>query len=127
MIEVGITSQERLQAVETEKKMKYDLLAKELSLIHKIETTRIIPWVMTWDGIVTNFHNEYLSQLKIPPAIEAYIQSIVLKTTLESVSFDYRRGNLDRKEEEQEITTIRAWKTEESKAEGDEVVKENQQ
>ena len=35
LIEVGITNQDILQTVETEKLRKYDLLANELSLIHK--------------------------------------------------------------------------------------------
>ena len=54
--------------------------------------TKIIPWVMTWDGIVTKTHKYYLKELEIQPNIEAYMQSIVIKKTLESISFDYRRG-----------------------------------
>ncbi|TBU13093.1 hypothetical protein CWI38_0533p0020 [Hamiltosporidium tvaerminnensis] len=72
LIEVGITSQDSLQIVETEKLRKYDLLANELGLIYKC-SVEIIPYVMTWDGI-------------------AYIQSLVLKKTVETISFDRRRG-----------------------------------
>ncbi|TBT98663.1 hypothetical protein CWI36_2288p0010, partial [Hamiltosporidium magnivora] len=74
LIEVGITSQDSLQIVETEKLRKYDLLANEL------------------DGIVTKYHKTYLKRLQIPINVEAYIQSIVLKKTVEMISFDRRRG-----------------------------------
>ncbi|TBU20320.1 hypothetical protein CWI38_0090p0060 [Hamiltosporidium tvaerminnensis] len=72
LIEARITLQDSLQIVETEKLKKYDLLANELGLIYKC-SVEIIPNVMTWDDI-------------------AYIQSIVLKKTVETISFDRRRG-----------------------------------
>ncbi|TBU06482.1 hypothetical protein CWI36_0442p0020, partial [Hamiltosporidium magnivora] len=65
LIEVGITSQDSLQIVETEKLRKYDLLANELGLIYKC-SVEIIPYVMTWDGIVTKYHNSQLKKLEIP-------------------------------------------------------------
>ncbi|KAK1347161.1 hypothetical protein LUQ84_003351 [Hamiltosporidium tvaerminnensis] len=55
LIEVGITSQDSLQIVETKKLRKYDLLANDLSLICKC-SVEIISYVMTWDGIVTKYH-----------------------------------------------------------------------
>jgi hypothetical protein len=58
IIEVGITSQDQLQKVEAEKYRKYDLLAKEFGILYKC-STRVIPYVMTWDGMVTNFHRGY--------------------------------------------------------------------
>ncbi|TBU10378.1 reverse transcriptase [Hamiltosporidium tvaerminnensis] len=91
LIEVGITSQDSLQIVETEKLRKYDLLANELGLIYKCSVD-IIPYVMTWDGIVTKYHKTYVKRLQIPMNVEAYIQSIVLKKTVETISFDRRRG-----------------------------------
>ncbi|KAF7682978.1 hypothetical protein TCON_1812 [Astathelohania contejeani] len=51
LVEVGITSQDNLQIVEREKKRKYDLLANELGSLYKAKT-KIIPYVMTWDGVV---------------------------------------------------------------------------
>ncbi|TBU13006.1 hypothetical protein CWI38_0561p0040 [Hamiltosporidium tvaerminnensis] len=83
LIEVGITSQDSLQI--------YDLLANELGLIYKC-SVEIIPYVMTWDGIVTKYHKSHLKRLEIPMNVEAYIQSIVLKKTVETISFDRRRG-----------------------------------
>ncbi|TBT98139.1 hypothetical protein CWI37_1888p0020, partial [Hamiltosporidium tvaerminnensis] len=91
LIEVGITSQDSLQIVETEKLRKYDLLANELGLIYKCNV-EIIPYVMTWDGIVTKYHKTYVKRLQIPMNVEAYIQSIVLKKTVKTISFDRRRG-----------------------------------
>ncbi|TBU07420.1 hypothetical protein CWI36_0277p0020, partial [Hamiltosporidium magnivora] len=91
LIKVGITSLDSLQIVETEKLRKYDLLAHELGLIYKC-SVEIIPYVMTWDGIVTKYHKSHLKRLEIPMNVEAYIQSIVLKKTVETISFDRRRG-----------------------------------
>ncbi|GIX62784.1 variant erythrocyte surface antigen-1 family protein [Babesia caballi] len=39
----------------------------------------IIPWVMTWDGVVTEFHNSYRRQLGISDRMEAQLQRIVLQ------------------------------------------------
>ncbi|KAF7680935.1 hypothetical protein TCON_2444 [Astathelohania contejeani] len=88
LVEVGITSQDNLQIVETEKKRKYDFLANELGLLYKAKT-KIIPYVITWDGVVTKYHRNYLKELNITPTIEAYIQSTVLKKTLEIISLEY--------------------------------------
>ncbi len=90
IIEIGITSQNQLITVETEKKRKYDILANHLGQLHKMKT-RIIPWVMTWDGIVTKTHKYYLKELGISNNIEAYMQSLVIRKTLESISLDHRR------------------------------------
>lgn len=70
---------------------KYDLLANELSMMYKCKV-RIVPYVMTWDGIVTTYHKKYIELLGISQNIEAYIQTRVLRKTLESVSFERRRG-----------------------------------
>ena len=91
LIEIGITSQSQFKTIETEKKRKYDILANNMDQMHKIKT-KIIPWVTTWDGIVTKLHKQYLKDLGINSTIEAYMQSVVIKKTLESVSLDYRRN-----------------------------------
>ncbi|TBU04765.1 hypothetical protein CWI37_0091p0060 [Hamiltosporidium tvaerminnensis] len=72
LIEVGITSQDSLQIVKTEKLRKYDPLANELGLIYRC-SVEIIPYVMTWDGIVTKYHKSHLKRLEIPMNVEAYI------------------------------------------------------
>ncbi|KAF7679666.1 hypothetical protein TCON_2529, partial [Astathelohania contejeani] len=69
----------------------YDLLANELGLLYKAKT-KIIPYVMTWDGVVTKYHRNYLKELNMTSKIEACIQSTVLKKTLETISLEYRRS-----------------------------------
>ncbi|TBU20517.1 hypothetical protein CWI38_0058p0030 [Hamiltosporidium tvaerminnensis] len=59
---------------------KYDLFANELGLVYKC-SARFFIYVMTWDGIVTKYQKKY-----------EYIQSILLKKTVETISFDRRRG-----------------------------------
>ena len=46
---------------------------------------------MTWDGIVTTYHRRHSRELEVDDHIQAYIQSRVLKMTLESMTFDRRR------------------------------------
>ncbi|KAI5175107.1 hypothetical protein PAEPH01_2116 [Pancytospora epiphaga] len=53
--------------------------------------TRIIPYVITWDGVVTKYHRRHLKDIGMTESIESYIQTILLKKTLESISFEYRR------------------------------------
>ena len=60
-------------------------------MIHECKTI-IIPCVLTWYDIVTKYHAKYRKELAISDQIEAYIQSITLKKTLESVSMEFRRG-----------------------------------
>ncbi|KAF7684412.1 hypothetical protein TCON_0394 [Astathelohania contejeani] len=73
-VEVGITSQNNLQIVEIEKKRKYDFLVNKLGLLYKAKT-KIIPYVMEWDNVVTKYYRNYLKELNTIPTIEAYIQS----------------------------------------------------
>ncbi|KAK1349666.1 hypothetical protein LUQ84_001318 [Hamiltosporidium tvaerminnensis] len=47
---------------------------------------------MTWDGIVTKYHKSHIKRLEILMNVEAYIQSIVLKKTVETICFHRRRG-----------------------------------
>ena len=47
---------------------------------------------MTWNGLVTKYHSKYRRELDIDNRIEAYIQSRVIKKTLESISLGYRQG-----------------------------------
>ena len=44
--------------------------------------------------MVSTYHSKNLKELGITRNIEAYIQSAVLKATLELVTFDRRRGDL---------------------------------
>jgi hypothetical protein len=51
---------------------------------------------MTWDGVVSKYHDTYRRRLEISDRIQAYIQALVLRKTLESISMDFRRnGDLE--------------------------------
>ncbi|XP_029656213.1 uncharacterized protein LOC115230138 [Octopus sinensis] len=89
LIEIGITSQQILKKVEVEKSHKYDLLASELALIHKAKVN-IVPIVLTWDAIVSKYYKQYQNGLKIEYPVRAYIQTIIMKKTLESMCIDYK-------------------------------------
>ncbi|KAF7681018.1 hypothetical protein TCON_2368 [Astathelohania contejeani] len=91
LVEVGMRSQDNFQIVETEKKRKYDLLAKELGLLYKAKT-KIITYVMKWDNVVTKYHRNYLKKLNLYSTIEAYFQLMVLKKTLETILLEYRKS-----------------------------------
>ncbi|KAM0679083.1 hypothetical protein BDAP_000463 [Binucleata daphniae] len=60
---------------------------------------------MTWDGIVTKCHKKYVADIGIQPKTEAYIQSLVLRKTLESLSFEKRRG-LEEDDQREELEVI---------------------
>ncbi|KAI5168711.1 hypothetical protein PAEPH01_0352 [Pancytospora epiphaga] len=68
--------------VETAKMHKYDVLANKLGQEYG-RRTRIIPYVMTWDRVVTKYHRKHSKDIGIT---ESYIQMIMLKKTLESRS-----------------------------------------
>ena len=57
LIEIGITNLDILTQVENEKTKKYDLIANELALSYKCKV-KIIPFMMTWDGVVTKYHKK---------------------------------------------------------------------
>ncbi|EQB59710.1 hypothetical protein NAPIS_ORF02702 [Vairimorpha apis BRL 01] len=118
IVEVGITNQDLLTIVENEKLRKYDLIANELGIIYKSKT-KIILYVMTYDGVVTTYHKKYIKELGIQPSLDAYIQSLVLKKTLESISLERRRGHdqgdageveVERTVEKLIVQTINIWK-----------------
>ncbi|KAI5170495.1 hypothetical protein PAEPH01_1481 [Pancytospora epiphaga] len=37
--------------------------------------TKIILYVMTWDGVVTNYHKQYSREISLADSVEAYIQT----------------------------------------------------
>ena len=104
LIEVGITNLDLLTQVENEKTRKYDLVANEISLMYNCKV-KIIPYVLTWEGLVTKYHKNYVKELELSSKTEAYIQFLVLKKTLEPISFEGRRG-LEEKDEFEEISAL---------------------
>jgi hypothetical protein len=62
LIEVDITNLDILAQVENEKLRKYDLVTNELALIYKCKI-KIIPYVMTWEGLVMKYHKKYRNEI----------------------------------------------------------------
>ena len=91
LIEIGITNLDILTQVENQKTRKYDLIANELALSYKCKV-KIIPFMITWNGVVTKYYKKHSKEIGLQPEVEAYIQTVVLKKTLESISFERRRG-----------------------------------
>ncbi|XP_029657635.1 uncharacterized protein LOC115231856 [Octopus sinensis] len=91
LIEVGVTSIDNLKSVEVEKLHKYDILASELQLIHKTKV-KIVPIVITWDGIVSTIYRKYMELLGIKERVRSYIQTVTLRATLESMFVEYKHG-----------------------------------
>ncbi|KAF7684794.1 hypothetical protein TCON_0031 [Astathelohania contejeani] len=63
--EIVLTEMERVRIISklwTSKKRKYDLLSNEMGLLYK---TKTIPYVITWDGMLTKYHKSYLKELNI--------------------------------------------------------------
>ena len=100
LVEVGITNKDILARVEQEKTLKYQLLANELKCLYPGSTVTIIPVVMTWDGLVTRHFKHYMKQLEVKPRLLAYMQSVVLKKTCESIISTCRDPRNDWLEEE---------------------------
>ncbi|KAG0435477.1 LINE-1 reverse transcriptase like protein [Dictyocoela muelleri] len=92
-IEVGITNQENLKQVESFKKRKYELLAREYGRIKNMNV-KIVPFVMTWDGHVTTFNKKYRESLGITTEIFGYIQSACLNRTLECLKNKNEQNDL---------------------------------
>ncbi|TBU12696.1 hypothetical protein CWI38_0666p0030 [Hamiltosporidium tvaerminnensis] len=61
-------------------KTAYDLCANELGLVFNCGV-EIIPYVMTWDGIVQKYRKNYAKRAQINMDNKAYTQSIVVKKT----------------------------------------------
>ncbi|XP_029654463.1 uncharacterized protein LOC115227895 [Octopus sinensis] len=101
LIEFGITSQNYLKQVEVEKFHKYYLLAHELGAIHRAKV-KIIPVVLNWDGIVSRFFKSHLDSIAVEDRVKAYIQTLVLRKTLESMQVETRHG-ISVPEEEQAV------------------------
>ena len=85
LIEVGITSIERLQEVETTKARKYDPLRKEMELLYPGYKAVVLPFVMTWDGLCTKYHAKRWESFGLRKQIRAYTQLRTLQITLEIV------------------------------------------
>ena len=90
LIEVGITNKDSLSTTEVTKSRKYELLANELKSMYNAQNVTTVPVVMTWDGLVTKHFKRHMKRLQVEDKLVAYIQSVVLKRTCESILIDCR-------------------------------------
>ena len=70
------------------------MLSNELKTTFKANV-HIIPIVITWDGLVTNYHKKHLKKIDVSTNIQAFIQTQVLKRTWESIRVDLREDILE--------------------------------
>ena len=103
LVEVGITNKNSLAATELEKLSKYEILGNELKCLYPGTNVTIIPVVMTWNGLVTRHFKRYMQQLQVKKRLQAYMQTVVLKKTCESILADYRNGREWLEEEVSEL------------------------
>ena len=103
LVEVGVTNKRSLQAREIEKAHKYELLANELKIMYPGAEVKVIPIVITWDGLVTRYNRIYMEQLGISKKIQAYIQAQTIKRTCESILIDARKSDLHRMMDDEEM------------------------
>ncbi|KAG0435865.1 Retrovirus-related Pol polyprotein from type-1 retrotransposable element R2 [Dictyocoela muelleri] len=82
LIDIGITSIENLKKYEIEKVQKYRLLAKEMEQLYSKKVI-IVPYVITWDGVATEFNKKYRKIIDIDDRLHAYIQGVCLRLTSE--------------------------------------------
>jgi hypothetical protein len=95
LVEVGITNKKSLATTELTKARKYELLANEFTCLYPNTKVTVIPVVMSWDGLVTRHFKRYMQQLQVKSKLQAYMQTVVLKRTCESILVDVqeKRGS----------------------------------
>ncbi|KAK1937255.1 hypothetical protein X943_000493 [Babesia divergens] len=83
LVEVGITCQDNLGQVERDKEEKYKTLTKEMGnhKMNALTTIEVVPYVMTWDGLVTKRHTECRLKLGVSDRMEGQLQRICLQQT----------------------------------------------
>ncbi|CDR96660.1 hypothetical protein BBBOND_0305640 [Babesia bigemina] len=83
IVEIVISNQDNLVDTEKFKKQKYEDLIGDLKI-------RVIPYVMTWEGIVTKEHSKYVRDLGISDRTEAHEQRVVIQETDKIVMRDMK-------------------------------------
>ena len=70
-------------------------MAAELKRIYGCKVS-VIPYVMTWDGVVTSYHKKYQKEIGIPRKVEAYIQTVTMRKTVASMVASRGRSATER-------------------------------
>ncbi|KAK1936873.1 hypothetical protein X943_002444 [Babesia divergens] len=78
---------DNLGQVERDKKEKYKALTKEMGnhKMNALTTIEVVPYVMTWDGLVTRHDRNYRQELGVSDRMEGQIQRICLQQTYDFV------------------------------------------
>ncbi|KAK1937610.1 hypothetical protein X943_003315 [Babesia divergens] len=86
-VEVGITCQDNLGQVERDKEAKYKALTEQMGnhRMNALTTIEVVPYVMTWDGLVTKRHTECRLKLGVSDRVEGQLQRICLQQTYDFV------------------------------------------
>ena len=84
------------------KVIKYDRLVKEIAQITGCKT-EVIPYAITWDGIVSKYHKGYRKRIGVSDRTHAYTQYLALKNTLEIILRDAKGGDYSKPLEEEAI------------------------
>ena len=92
IVDVRITAPELLDLAESEKIQKYDSLANELQGMYGLVGVKIIPIIISWEGVMSKQVAKNLTYLGLAPSEVAYIQTRILKRTLETISLGERRS-----------------------------------
>ncbi|UYV74491.1 K02A2.6-like [Cordylochernes scorpioides] len=88
-----------------DKKRKYQLLAREMAQTEKMPV-KVVPIVLTWDGIVTKYNKQYRKEINIRKRDFAYIQSLVLKKTMEIISTEKKNEPYDKLQRNKEMEAM---------------------
>ena len=95
ILEIGITNIHDLARVEEEKTDKYRILADEIQGQMNLKKVSIVPVVFTWEGLVSKYMEKQLGAIGLRALEIAYIQTRILKRTLESFLSFNKRTKLD--------------------------------
>ena len=71
---------------------KYGNLVNEIQVIYIIKTINIIPLIFTWEGVANRNMLKFAKYLGLSKREIGYIQSRILKSTLESLTLSERKG-----------------------------------
>ena len=66
----------------------------------------IIIYISSINGIVTKYNKKYSNMIGLDEKFFAYIQSVSLRKTLESITLDFRRNFTDISERELELDKV---------------------
>ena len=84
IVEIVVTIKDRLKKTEINKRTKNVSLAKKLAKSNR-SSAQIIPIVVMWDGLVTNYYKKYTDAINLPKNLKALIRKTALIETLSLV------------------------------------------